>query len=372
MKNFGTSPAAASPLVDDSVESARAAHFGSLVGNSAAMRELFTDLAKIAPAKVPVLIEGETGTGKEQVAQSIHRASARADQSCIVFDCSAVAPTLVESELFGHDKGAFTGAVSSRPGVFELAHRGTLFLDEFGELPRDLQPKLLRLLERGEVRRLGGTRTIHVDVRVIAATNRNLAREIQAGTFRQDLYFRVAAARVRVPALRERLDDIPLLVRHFLSLDGVHRAVDTLPPGTWDLFRSYAWPGNVRELRNIVQLMTIMPDRALQWLRSYGITQTPSEAPSSGPSPLPIAPPRLDAPLPMGPLRCARRAARNAFERAYLCNILTQSNGNITRAADLAQVSRQVMTKLVAKHRSARALVRRVYVPSLDGTVDER
>src|SRR5439155_9367227 len=166
-------------------------------------------LERIAPSDLALLVEGETGTGKDVIAESVHRASPRAEQPFVVFDCGAVSPSLAESELFGHERGAFTGAVNARPGVFEQAHKGTVFLDELGELPKDLQPKLLRVLEKHEVRRVGGTKTIAIDVRLIAATNRNLITEVEAGNFRQDLYFRIAAAHVVVPALRDRMDDLP-------------------------------------------------------------------------------------------------------------------------------------------------------------------
>src|SRR5882724_11590384 len=177
--------------------------FGDLLGKSPCMQELFADLERIAPTELSLLIEGETGTGKELVAESVHRASARADGPFVTFDCSSVTASLAESELFGHERGAFTGAISSRMGVFEQANGGTIFLDELGELPKDLQPRLLRVLEKREVRRVGSNRTISVDVRVVAATNRNLASEVEQGNFREDVFFRVAATHVYVPPLRD-------------------------------------------------------------------------------------------------------------------------------------------------------------------------
>ncbi|HWZ89492.1 MAG TPA: sigma-54-dependent Fis family transcriptional regulator, partial [Polyangiaceae bacterium] len=197
---LGNTRIAATPLAETvDREQLDTDRFGDLLGKSPQMQELFADLQRIAPTELSLLVEGETGTGKELVAESVHRASLRAKGPFITFDCSSVAPSLAESEFFGHERGAFTGAVASRAGVFEQAHGGTIFLDELGELAKDLQPKLLRVLEKREIRRVGGTRTIPVDVRLISATNRNLRVEVQRGSFREDLYFRVAGAIVRPP-----------------------------------------------------------------------------------------------------------------------------------------------------------------------------
>ena len=314
-------------------EQATADRFGDLLGASIRMRELFADLARIAPTDVTLLIEGETGTGKELVAECVHRESPRANEPFVVFDCSAVAPTLAESELFGHERGAFTGAVASRPGVFEQADGGTIFLDELGELPKDLQPKLLRVLEKRQVRRLGSQQTIPVDVRLIAATNRNLAAEVSAGNFREDLYFRVAAAHVHVPPLRDRMEDLKLLTAHFLSRAKPPRSVAEVPPQVWELFMAHRWPGNVRELGNAVQRLLVTPERAL----------TPLGASPSRP------PPPEDAAVTV-PLRIARREASEAFERTYLEALLERTGGNVTRAAAIAEVSRQMVQKLMRKH----------------------
>src|SRR4051812_9296273 len=193
------------------------ATFGALIGDSAVMREVFSQLEKIAASEATVLVEGETGTGKEGVAEAIHDASPRKDGPFIVLDCSAIPANLLESELFGHEPGAFTGATDRRIGAFEQASGGTLFLDEIGELPMELQPKLLRALESRDVRRVGGTKTIHCDLRIVAATNRDLRAEVNKGTFRADLYFRLAVVKVDLPPLRERAGDIPLLVTHLLQ-----------------------------------------------------------------------------------------------------------------------------------------------------------
>jgi len=316
-------------------EQSESDRFGDMLGRSAGMRELFADLMRIAPTDASVLIEGETGTGKELVADSIHRASPRSGGPYVVFDCSAIAPTLVESELFGHERGAFTGAINSRPGVFEQANGGTIFLDELGELPRDLQPKLLRVLEKRELRRVGSNKTVAVDVRLVAATNRNLMAEVKRGGFREDVYFRVAATHVYVPPLRDRLDDLPMLVKHFLERSVPPHTVEEVPEHVWEMFRSSRWPGNVRELQNAVQRMLITPERTLTG-------HTPRAAPLSTP---PEAPPAK-----LEPLRIARRENADAFERNYLERALANTEGNVTRAAAIAEVSRQMIQKLMRKH----------------------
>jgi transcriptional regulator with GAF, ATPase, and Fis domain len=307
--------------------------FGDLLGRSAPMREMFADLMRIAPTELSVLVEGETGTGKELVADSIHRASSRAGGAYVVFDCSAVSPSLAESELFGHEKGAFTGAVASRAGVFEQADGGSIFLDELGELPKDLQPKLLRVLEKGELRRVGGNRTIPVDVRVISATNRNLRAEVDSGNFREDLYYRVSGTKIRVPPLRERLDDLPLLVEHFLQRMVPPRHADQVPPHLWDMLRSYRWPGNVRELKHAVERMLVLPERVLGTTPAWAVPTAATDADD-----------KLD------PWRIARRQAADDFERGYLQRVLSRTDGNVTRAAAIAEISRQMVQKLMKKH----------------------
>jgi two-component system response regulator GlrR len=311
--------------------------FGDLLGKSPQMQTLFADLQRIAPTELSLLVEGETGTGKELVADSVHRASLRVDGPFVTFDCSSVAANLAESELFGHERGAFTGAVSNRIGVFEQANGGTIFLDELGELPKDLQPKLLRVLEKREIRRVGGTRTIPIDVRLISATNRNLREEVKRGNFREDLYFRVAGAWTHVPPLRERPDDLPILVESFLASGRPPRTLNDVPPHIWEMFRSYRWPGNVRELRNAVQRMLVTPDRVL-----HADISADEAAPDLAGSPSETE--------DIIPLRVARREAVDAFERAYLTALLAKADGNPTRAALLADVSRQLIHTLISKH----------------------
>jgi DNA-binding NtrC family response regulator len=309
--------------------------FGDLLGASPRMRELFADLERIAATDVTLLIEGETGTGKEIVAESVHRASARAAGPFVVFDCGAVAPTLAESELFGHERGAFTGATQAHAGVCEQADGGTLFFDEIGELPKELQPKLLRAIEKRQIRRVGGTRIIPFDARVVAATNRQLRAEVAGDRFRQDLYFRLAAAQVTVPALRERMEDLPLLVEHFLSLEQPPCSAGDLSRELWDLLRAHRWPGNVRELRNAVQRFLVTPDRALRDLAGRGPAAAGGAASTA---------------TELLPLRVARREMNDAFERDYLASALRITGGNVTRAAALAEVSRQNLQKLLKKH----------------------
>ena len=317
----------------ESRDRAKAHRFGALLGASPKMRELFAELERLAKTSLSVLIEGETGTGKELAAESLHRNSDRSDGPFVVFDCSAVAPTLVESELFGHERGAFTGAATARSGVFEEADGGTLFLDEIGELPKDLQPKLLRALEKREVKRLGGRRAEPVNVRIVTATNRNLPAEIRADSFRQDLYYRIAGARVHLPPLRERMEDLPMLIDHFLALDAPKLSRDMIAPPVWEMFSAHRWPGNVRELRNAVQRLVVAPELALHL----------SEEQLSAPRP-PVTAPALE------PLRDARRNASEAFERAYLRALLERTQGNISRAAAIAEVSRQMVQKLLRKY----------------------
>ncbi|CAN5740541.1 sigma-54 dependent transcriptional regulator [soil metagenome] len=299
--------------------------FGGLHGTSSAMRRVFSMLERIAATDTTLLIEAETGTGKDLAAEAVHEASGRATAPFIVFDCSAVSASLVESELFGHVKGAFTGANADRAGAFEAADGGTLFLDEIGELPLELQPKLLRVLQNREVRRIGANDRRAVDVRVIAATNRSLVQEVERGRFREDLYYRLAVVRVSMPPLRERPDDIPLLVRHFAT-------GHDLPGHVLDEMRSLAWPGNVRELRNAVE-------RAL----SLGYPASPEHPVPAAPA----APVAIDLSVP---LKDARDAMAEAFERAYLVAALAKTGGNATRAAQIAGVSRKFVQRALDRY----------------------
>ncbi len=241
-------------LLDEAVDvvPVEESRFEELVGAALPMREVYSVLDRVARTDLTVLIAGETGTGKDLASKAIHKRSARAQCPFVVFDCAAVAHGLIETELFGHERGAYTGAVGSRPGVFEQAHRGTIFLDEIGELPLDLQPALLRVLEQREVRRVGDRRMRRIDVRVVAASNRDLLQCVSDGTFREDLYYRLAVVEVTMPPLRERCSDLALLVRHLLQTAGFDHTVRGLAPEVVEIFEAHPWPGNVRELRNIL------------------------------------------------------------------------------------------------------------------------
>jgi formate hydrogenlyase transcriptional activator len=235
-------------------------HFEDIVGNSEPLRRVLREIETVAPTDSTVLIYGETGTGKELIARALHNLSSRKSNAFVKLNCAAIPTGLLESELFGHEKGAFTGAIAQRVGRFELAHRGTIFLDEIGEIPLELQPKLLRVLQEREFERLGSTRTLRTDARLIAATNRDLRAMVEDQKFRSDLYYRLNVFPVRVPALRERKEDIPLLVRHFVQQFSRrnNRVIDTIPSETMEALVRYHWPGNIRELQNVIERAVIV------------------------------------------------------------------------------------------------------------------
>ena len=322
--------------------------FGDALGRSPAMREVFQLLEKAAPHDLTILLEGESGTGKERLAEAIHQRSARAKQPLVVFDCAAVPASLIESELFGHERGAFTGAETRRAGHFEEAHGGTIFLDEIGELPLELQPKLLRVLENREVRRVGASQTRSIDVRVIAATNRDLAREVNRGAFREDLFYRLAVVRVRVPPLRERREDVPLLVEHFVRefFDGDEpaalAALSRVARSSWDALAGRPWPGNVRELRNFIERTLAL---------SGGLADTDGEPSVTSP------PPSAEATLLersatfnlARPFYEVRDELLAGFERTYLESVMARNGGNIARASRAAGVDRMYFKRLLRK-----------------------
>ncbi|MFZ0922871.1 MAG: sigma 54-interacting transcriptional regulator, partial [Candidatus Acidiferrales bacterium] len=236
------------------------AQLGEIVGESQALKTTLSLVSVVAPTDSSVLILGETGTGKELVARAIHKLSSRSEKAFVKLNCAAIPLGLLESELFGHEKGAFTGAIGQKTGRFELADKGTLFLDEVGDIPPELQAKLLRVLQEQEFERLGSNRTHKVDVRLVAATHRDLAAMVKQGTFREDLYYRLKVFPIHVPALRERTDDIPRLVRHFTQLfaQRMNKRIDAIPPETMDALVRYEWPGNVRELQNFMERAVIL------------------------------------------------------------------------------------------------------------------
>jgi formate hydrogenlyase transcriptional activator len=261
-------------------EEVRTEHdFGEIVGESPALRQVLKKVETVAPTDSTVLVHGETGTGKELIARALHELSPRQGRTFVKLNCAAIPTGLLESELFGHEKGAFTGAISQKVGRFELAHRGTLFLDEVGDIPVELQPKLLRVLQEQEFERLGSTRTLRVDVRLVAATNRDLARMVAEGRFRSDLYYRLNVFPLTLPPLRERPDDISRLVRHFTQRFArrMGRRIETIPSAVMDALVSYPWPGNVRELQNVIERAVILsPGSSLQV--PLGDLQPPADA----------------------------------------------------------------------------------------------
>ena len=234
--------------------------FGDILGHSDAIKTLLTQIEQVAPTDSTVLIQGETGTGKELIARAIHQSSSRRDKPMVRINCAAIPPTLIESELFGHEKGAFTGADSRQIGRFEIANGSTIFLDEIGELPAEMQAKLLHVLELGQFERIGSTDTIDIDIRVVAATNKDLTAEVQEGSFREDLFYRLNIFPIQVPPLRQRKEDIPMLVWAFVQELSVKmgKVIDTIAPKTMEQLKNYPWPGNVRELRNVIERSMIL------------------------------------------------------------------------------------------------------------------
>lgn len=329
--------------------------FGELRGRNVAMRELFTTLARLARTDLSVLIEGQTGTGKELAARAVHDASHYAQGPFVVLDCTAIPATLAESVLFGHERGAFTGANERRLGIFEAAEGGTVFLDEVGELPIELQPKLLRVLERREVVRVGSTSPRPVQVRVISATWRDLRQMINQGRFREDLYYRLAQARVSIPALKDRADDIPLLVYHFLQRlpPGVQGARAISQEALAELVRR-EYAGNVRELKSSVERAAMMAEGAVITGADLAFERMllgeRHRMPAAPPPPAERAsvPPSPDQPLT--PFKEAKRTLIDEFERDYLSRLLKRTGNNLSRAAALAGIERHYLRDLFRKH----------------------
>jgi len=325
---------------EDSVEIpiSRRFRFGDLLGQSAVMRELFATLERVSQTEATVLLEGESGTGKDLAARAIHGASRRRNGPFVIVDCAGIPATLFESELFGHERGAFTDAVEARVGALELADGGTLFLDEIGELPAPLQPRLLRFLETRQVKRVGGSSYRAVDARVIAGTNRVIADEVRRGAFRADLFYRLSVVRVKMPPLRDHPEDIPLLAHHFAE-QLVREPQTVITEETTPLLVAHHWPGNVRELRNVVERLSLVPGLAIEALEE------------GAPPDDPHCPAAEIGSLADLSFHAARARWLQLFERQYLTEQLSRAKGVVSAAASLAQIPRQSFHRMLRRHR---------------------
>jgi len=310
-----------------------------IVGQSAAMQEVFRIIERAGPSDKAILIEGESGTGKELVARALHRASPRADKPLVAINCAALSETLLESELFGHEKGAFTGAVSAKPGLFEVADGGTMFIDEIGEMPGSLQAKMLRVLEDGSMRRVGSIREHRVNVRLLAATNRDMTALVQSGRFREDLFYRINVMSLKLPPLRERIGDVPLLVERFLG------NAWTIEPEAMSALISFPWPGNIRQLSNALDRAKIMADdHVIRWAdlpadvsgRAVGAREVIAASPRLTTT---VAGPALDA--------------LAAVQRSHIVEILRRERGNKARTARALGINRRSLYRLLEKHHIA-------------------
>jgi len=314
--------------------------FDKIIGRSLPMLQVFEAIKKVAKSEANILIVGETGTGKELIARSLHVNSRRTSKPFIPVDCASLPENLLESELFGHEKGAFTGAQATRPGLFEFASGGTIFLDEVGDIGMNLQAKLLRVLQEREVRRVGSNRTIEVDVRVISATNRDLAQAVAKGEFREDLYYRLNVISVPLPPLRDRKGDIPLIAHHYIGKYAASsgKEVKGIVPEAMRLLEEYRWPGNVRELQNVIERAVVLAEHEL--LRPEDL---PEHIHTRAGIVSPIPPRDL-------PLKRAKEEWAASFEREYLVQLLKRHDGNISQAAKSAGVDRKTVHRLLKKY----------------------
>ncbi|MDX1764696.1 MAG: sigma-54 dependent transcriptional regulator [bacterium] len=314
--------------------------FDNIIGRSAGMRRIFSLIEQIAPTKSTVLVRGESGTGKELIAGAVHYHSTRASGPFIKINCGAIPGTLLESELFGYEKGAFTGADRVKPGRFELADGGTLFLDEIGDMENALQVKLLRVLQNGEIEHLGGTETIEVDVRVVAATNTDLEQKIEQGRFREDLYYRINVVPIDIPPLRERRDDIPVLATYFIDRlsEETHQAQKTITPEAMDQLIHYDWPGNIRELQNMIERAVVLTRSDTLTPKSFPLPQRGKKQPYSVD----------DVMIPENGISL-NQVVEN-LEKAYLKKALIQAGGVQTQAAELLQNTRKILRYKMEKY----------------------
>ena len=321
--------------------------FDNIVGRGPAMREVFDAIRKIADTNANVLITGESGTGKELIARSIHANSSRKNRPFVPLNCGGIPEHLVESELFGHEKGAFTGAAATRPGLLEFASTGTFFMDEISELPLNLQVKLLRVLEDRRIRRVGSNREIDIDIRLISATNRNIQQMVKEGVFREDLFYRVNTFVIHLPPLLERMDDLPLLAVHFLKryAKSTSKVVEGIAPEVMSVLKSHAWNGNVRELQHVIERAVALTTEGVVRLEDLpdqlwrGADEGAGESSSEERSHFDL------------PFKDAKEAMIESFERKYILKLLSKHKGNISRAAEGSGIDRRSLHRLLVKHR---------------------
>lgn len=317
--------------------------FGKMLGHSVPMRRIFYLAETYSPADVTIMVTGETGTGKEILAEEIHNHSSRSDKPFIVIDCAAISKELIESELFGHVKGAFTGANNDRQGAFELADGGTVFLDEIGDLSPDLQPKLLRVLEKREIRRVGCNKVRKINVRIISATNRNLANEVNENRFREDLYYRLSVVHLELPPLRRRRDDIPVLAKCFLTDLHGENALSELADidRTMEILKRHEWPGNVRELRNLIELAFYSERRPVDLSAFLSLGNLRAGRTAHEPEPTFVTD---------KPFKDAKNELIEEFEKTYLNDLLARNMQNISRSAREAGIERAYLQRLIRKY----------------------
>ncbi|MBI5535087.1 MAG: sigma-54-dependent Fis family transcriptional regulator [Deltaproteobacteria bacterium] len=309
-----------------------------IIGESKPIQEVYSIIERVADTPTTVLITGESGTGKELVARALHENSSRRDKPFIRVNCAAIPKDLMESELFGYERGAFTGAVSSKPGRFELATTGTLFLDEIGEISVEMQVKLLRVLQESEFERVGGIKTIRVDVRLVASTNRDLRKEIERGAFREDLFYRLNVVPIHLPSLRDRREDIPRLVLHFIAKfnNRLHKSVESIDKDALDRLNVHGWPGNIRELENVIERAVLFCDGP-----RIRVVDLPPEVRGVSATSTPVPPVAIESAAGSDGLKEQVKAARTRIERELIVRALEQTSYNVTHAARMLKISRK-------------------------------